>query len=465
MLRSFLLTLSAAFLFSSVNAQVTFILDSIPDYTPEGDLIYIAGDFNGWNPGDPQFALEKNEDSLWQITLGPEPEGTTYLYKFTRGSWETVEKGPQGEEIANRVFVFGNDSTVHQIVYNWADGSGGGGSTAAWNVQVMNDHFYMPQLDRYRRIWLYLPPDYEENTKSYPVLYMHDGQNLFDAQTSYAGEWEVDETLNDLADQGYSVPFVVGIDNGGTLRIDELTPWYNPQYGGGEGDEYLAFIVETLKPYIDQHYRTVPGRENTGIMGSSLGGLISLYGAVKYQEVFGKSGDFSPAYWINRDSIFRYVSQTGKKQDVRFYQNAGEHEGNDYIVMMYEMEDTLKSVGFEHVTSKTIPGGQHNEQTWRDDFANAYLWLFASYALGVPENQAYQPLAFHPNPVSDELILKDADSGMISSVRISDTAGKVVLNRPNLKGNRIGVQSLAKGLYIIRVENRKGVFVGKFVKR
>ncbi len=464
MIRFNIITIFVIFLFSSTNAQVTFILDSIPDDTPAGDIIYIAGDFNGWNPGDPQFALAINEDNLWQITLGPKPEGTTYLYKFTRGSWETVEKGPNGEEIANRVFVFGNDSTVHQIVYNWA-GGGSGGSTAAWNVQIMDDNFYMPQLDRYRRIWLYLPPDYEDSGKSYPVLYMHDGQNLFDAQTSYAGEWEVDETLNDLLEQGYRVPIVVGIDNGGTLRIDELTPWHNPQYGGGEGNKYLAFIVETLKPYIDQHYRTLPDRENTGIMGSSLGGLISLYGAVKYQEVFSKSGDFSPAYWINKDSVFNYVSKAGKKYDIRFYQNAGEHEGNNYILMMYDMEETLKAVGFENVISKTIPGGQHNEQTWRDDFANAYLWLFGSYALNIPENHALQPLILQPNPATDELILKEADTGTVSYITIWNISGKKVLDLKYIKGNRIDVRSLSKGLYIIRMENWKGVFVGRFVKR
>ncbi len=464
MSRYFLITIISFLLVSSASAQVTFILDSIPDYTPAEDVIYIAGDFNGWNPGDAQFALGKNEDSLWQITLGPEPEGTTYLYKFTRGSWETVEKGPQGEEITNRTFVFGNDSVVHQIVYNWANG-GGGGSTAAWNVHIVDENFYMPQLDRTRRIWIYLPPDYEDSGKSYPVLYMHDGQNVFDEKTSFAGEWEVDETLNKLAEQGYRVPIVVAVNNGGTLRIDELTPWHNPQYGGGEGNEYMAFIVETLKPYIDEHYRTLPGRNNTGIMGSSLGGLISLYGAVKYQNVFSKSGDFSPAYWINKDSIFRYVSRTGKKENIRFYQNAGSLEGDNYIVMMYQMEDTLKAAGFNEVTSKVIEGGQHNEQTWRDDFADAYLWLFASYALSINENKSFQPLHFQPNPVSGEIMLKEMDTGKVSDIRIMDTAGKVVIKMTGFKGNSIDVKSLNPGMYLIWIKNNKGLFVGKFVKR
>jgi hypothetical protein len=262
----------------TASAQVTFIIDSIPAYTPPEDTLYIAGDFQGWNPGDPAFALTKNANGKWFITAEAAPAGTTIQYKFTRGDWGRVEKGPNGEEIPNRVYTFGNADTVHHIVYNWADFGGGGTSTAADNVHVMDDEFYMPQLDRYRRIWVYLPPDYEETEDHYPVIYMHDGQNLFDASTSFVGEWEVDETLNDLFDEGYKVPIVVGIDNGGTERINEYTPWVNPGYGGGQGNLYLEFIVETLKPHIDQYYRTLPGRDHTAIWGSSLGGLISQYG-------------------------------------------------------------------------------------------------------------------------------------------------------------------------------------------
>jgi predicted alpha/beta superfamily hydrolase len=127
----------------------------------------------------------------------------------------------------------------------------------------MDENFFMPQLNRSRRIWLYLPPAYETSGLSYPVMYMHDGQNLFDVLTAYSGEWEVDEALNTLASQGHKVPIVVGIDNGGTNRIGEYTPWSNPDYGGGDGDLYIRFIVETLKPYIDQHYRTLSDRSNT----------------------------------------------------------------------------------------------------------------------------------------------------------------------------------------------------------
>ena len=293
--------------FLAMEAQVTFIIDSLPAYTPPEDELYIAGSFNGWNPGDINNKLDTNDEGLWEITLDGFSDGLTIDFKFTRGDWSKVEKGPNGEEINNREFTFGNGDTVNLIIYNWAD-QNGGQSTAAENVIIMDEEFEMPQLNRFRRIWLYLPPDYDQSSNEYPVLYMHDGQNLFDQFTSFAGEWEIDETLNRLVDQGYKVPIVVGIDNGGIYRIDELTPWNNPDYGGGQGDEYMAFIVETLKPFIDENYRTLSDRENTGIMGSSLGGLISTYGALKYQNIFSKSGPFSPAYWINNDSIWNFIT-------------------------------------------------------------------------------------------------------------------------------------------------------------
>src|SRR5690606_33431334 len=132
-----------------------------------------------------------------------------------------------------------------------------------------------------------LPPDYETSTKKYPVLYMQDGQNLFDNKTAYSGEWQIDETLNKLFSEGDYGAIVIGIDNGGEKRIDEYTPWNNPKYGGGEGDLYMQFIAETLKPYVDSHYRTRPEKEYNALIGSSLGALISNYGGVKYRETFG----------------------------------------------------------------------------------------------------------------------------------------------------------------------------------
>jgi len=447
-----------------IHAQATFVITSLPDYTPPEDKIYMAGDINGWNPGDVNNVLQKNEDGFWEITTDTFPDGMTIAFKFTRGDWSTVEKGPNGEEIANRSFTFGNGETVEVTIANWADNGGGGGSTAAWNVSVLDESFYMPQLDRNRRIWIYLPPDYDSSELSYPVIYMHDGQNLFDQLTSFAGEWEVDETLNELVDDGYKVPIVVGLDNGGEYRIDELTPWNNPSYGGGQGDEYMQFIVETLKPFVDDNYRTLAERENTAIIGSSLGGLISFYGALSYPEVFSKSGQFSPAYWINNDSIWGFVAESGMDQNIRFYQNVGETEGATYINMMYAMEDSLQNVGFSEISSKVIAGGGHNEATWRDDFAEAYLWLFPEFALNIKEYQGLQPLVVFPNPVTDHIQLQLTEPIERVELGVTDTSGKQVIRVNNLKNKTLNVQQLKPGMYFIHLKRGSEQFLGKFVK-
>jgi len=446
-------------------AQATFIIETIPDYTPPEDFIYIAGSFNDWNGGDDTYQMYKNTNDQWQVILEGFASGSYIEYKFTRGSWNKVEKGPNGEEIPNRQFTFGNGDTIYIVIENWAD-MNPNLSTAAENVVIMDDEFYMPQLDRYRRIWLYLPPDYETSGQSYPVIYMHDGQNLFDAYTSGYGEWEVDETLNDIFGRGHAVPIVVGIDHGGSARVDELTPWYNSAYGGGEGDEYLAFIVETLKPYIDTTYRTLPDRENTGIMGSSLGGLISTYGAIKYQDVFSRSGPFSPAYWINNDSIWDFITAAGFQQDVMFYQNVGELEGDDYIDLMYQMRNKLIATGFHNVMSKLIPDAAHNEQTWRDDFEEAYFWLFREYA-DIPEiDRDAKYISVFPNPCSNILSIKGLANLNIQLIEIINNYGQTMKQVKNYSSDSgLDISELPTGSYLVKVITDKHSYTAKFIKR
>jgi predicted alpha/beta superfamily hydrolase len=141
--------------------------------------------------------------------------------------------------------------------------------TAAANVHVLPTAFEIPGLHRTRTVRIYLPPGYEQGGERYPVLYMHDGQKLFDEATAYAGEWGVDETLNALASSRGLKVIVVGVDNGGAERINELTAWDGPEVGRAQGEQYMAFIVEVLKPWIDCHYRTRPDPRHTAIMGSS----------------------------------------------------------------------------------------------------------------------------------------------------------------------------------------------------
>ena len=226
-------------------AQVTLNITSLPSNTPTGATIYFASSINSWSPSNSAFTLTNGTNGIKTITI---PKGTgTVQFKFTRGSWASVEGNASGNSIANRTFTFtGQPQTINLTVLSWEDLAGGGTSTAASNVQIWNANFFMPQLNRNRRIWLYLPPDYNTTTKSYLVIYMQDGQNLFDNLTSFSGEWQVDETLNLLHQNGDYGAIVVGIDNGGSFRTNEYAPWANAPNGGGQGDLYLDFIVQTL---------------------------------------------------------------------------------------------------------------------------------------------------------------------------------------------------------------------------
>ncbi len=435
--------------YTLTSAEVTVIVTSIPANTPPGDNIYIAGNFNNWNPGSQDFILNIGAYGKPQIVLS----GTGNIqFKFTRGSWETVEGNENGGYLPNRTFTFGTSDTLMLTILSWED-LGGTGTTAAPNVVVMDNDFFIPQLNRTRRIWLYLPPDYETSTKRYPVLYMHDGQNLFDLYTSFAGEWEVDETLNSLFNNGKEVPIVVGIDNGGSHRIAEYTPWPNQQYGGGDGDLYAQFMVETLKPYIDDHYRTKPEREFTGVMGSSLGGLISHYLGLKYQEVFSKAGVFSPSFWFS-DSSYIFAYETGKQHPVRYYMMGGTAESGGLVNQMNLMMDTLMAAGFAAsvLNLKVVPGGQHNEYLWRTQFSQAYQWLFLEGSTAIDEFEPGIPLLIR---VCNQLIKLETNSAELENLPFSfnlfDLTGRMILQDTVTPGEYIQVSSLSGGIYVVLV--------------
>lgn len=251
--------------------------------------------------------------------------------------------------------------------------------SAADNVFIIEHVFTIPKLNRSRQIRVYLPPNYESSEQSFPVLYMHDGQNLFDDATSYAGEWGVDETLNQLHRDNQLSLIVVGIDNGGEKRMNELSPWPNKEFGAAEGKAYMDFIVNTIKPYIDVKYRTLSNASNTGIMGSSMGGFISHYAAFDYSSTFSKAGIFSPSYWFSED-VFDF-SQTQKLRKIsRLYFLMGGEEGRDMVDDFNKMTLMLRTDGLtdSSMSSRVVPDGEHNEAFWREEFRRAVLWLFDS---------------------------------------------------------------------------------------
>ena len=361
---------------------------SVPATTSDTAHVYIAGNFNGWAPGLASYRLTRGNDDIWTIEL-PENVRGAIEFKFTLGSWERVETTSDGADVPNRRFTVPAEGAAEYqgTVAGWKNGGAVEREhTTTASVSILDDAFAMPQLGRTRRVWLYLPPDYATSgDKRYPVLYMHDGQNVFDDATSYVGEWGVDETLDSLHAAGELSLIVVAVDHGGEHRFDEYNPWTHPQHGGGQGDEYAAFLVETLKPYIDAHYRTMTDRLNTGIAGSSMGGLISFYAMLEYPQIFGRAGVFSPAFWTAKPAAFDWAAtRSPARPDPRMFMVSGGLEDGAPTVGQYELDqiamaDTLLSAGWvdgSELAAHVSADGQHSEWFWRREFPAAVQWLF-----------------------------------------------------------------------------------------
>lgn len=358
--------------------QVTMVLKSLPLNTPQHATVFITGDFDNWSGGKAHQLIKDNQGH-YAVTL---PKvAADIAFKFTMGNWNLVETDSLGKSIENRTWHFTEKhDTIFMKIQNWHKPDTIKKSTAAENVVVLHKAFPMPQFkNRTRKILAYLPPDYYESRRSYPVIYLHDGQNIFDDATSFAGEWGVDETLNRLFHEKGTALIVIATENGEEERLNEYTPWKNETYGGGEGDLYLKFIVENLKPFVDNTLRTKQGQEDTGIMGSSLGGLISYYAALTYPKVFGKIGVFSPSFWFSEDS-YACAKEQGKIKNQKMYLLAGTEEGEDGDVVAdsKKVAELLTAAGYKkkNIYQKYVPGGRHNENFWKNEFEEAVLWLF-----------------------------------------------------------------------------------------
>lgn len=370
------ITLIVLFLFFvlSVNAQhrVTLRVKQLPSYHKAYDPVFIAGSFNNWNPGQKEAQLHK-ENGAYFLTLSA-PAGR-HEFKITRGSWETVESGDNGFPTENRVIEVRGDTVIEISISHWADHfpKSPKKSTASKNVKIISTNFYSPQLNRYRRIWIYLPESYHTSRKKYPVLYLQDGQNVFEDSTSFSGEWGVDESLDTLGSRTKE-GIVVAIDNGGDKRLNEYSPYDMERFGKGEGDAYVDFLVKTLRPYINKNYRTRKCGKHNYIAGSSMGGLISLYAVLKYPNKFGGAGVFSPAFWI-APKIKDAVAEKGKKVKSKIYFFAGQKESETMVPDMLAVFSQMNRISKAKMTVVVRSEGKHNEAAWRAEFPLFYRWM------------------------------------------------------------------------------------------
>ena len=235
---------------------------------------------------------------------------------------------------------------------------------------------YSPQLDNARDIMVYRPASYKGGTGRYPVIYMHDGQNLFDPETAFAGEWGVDRAIAHAPRKARRA-LIVAIPNRGAERLDEYSPFIDPQRGGGRGEAYLEFVINTIKPMIDDRYRTLSDVEHTGMVGSSMGALLSLYAFFSMPAQFGFIGALSPALWFAHGAIFEWV-RAAPFVPGRIYLDVGTREGPRTLHHAREMRELLETKGYKRGRDlKWVEeiGGMHNEAAWGRRFKKALPFL------------------------------------------------------------------------------------------
>ncbi len=359
----------------AVEAQYSVRLVVTDVATKKYDDIYVAGNFNNWNPKDENYKLKPLGGTRKGVVIKNIAAGN-YAFKFTRGSFDKVECMADGRDITDRVIDVSADVSIDFVVAGWKDDYPQRPKrySASPQVKIIDTAFNLLQLNRKRRIWVYLPKSYASSSKTYPVLYMHDGQNLFNEQTAFGEEWGVDECLDTLQQKTGKECIVVGIDNGGDKRMNEYNPFDNEKFGKGEGKEYVEFLVNTLKPFIDNKYRTKKGPDYTFTAGSSMGGLISLYAVMQYPQVFGGAGIFSPSLWI-APQLYVDAEKFSTTDTHKFYFYAGGNESATMVSDMQKMADILSKKTNYEMRRIVNPLGQHQEKYWREEFAGFYKWL------------------------------------------------------------------------------------------
>ncbi len=227
--------------------------------------------------------------------------------------------------------------------------------------------FHSNALDNDRHITIYLPPGYERGDAAYPVLYMQDGQNLFEPQRAFiAGQhWRLDEAADRVISERSASPMIiVGIDHGGTERIEEFTPTYDPERQvGGHAADYARMLIEELKPLIDSRYRTIP--DDTGVGGSSLGGLIALHLGLTRPDVFSRVAVMSPSVWWNNRTILQEFDRF-EGQRPRMWVDVGGREGRDTLRDARTLRDRLQEKGWTRANFAYLedPRGDHSERAW-----------------------------------------------------------------------------------------------------
>lgn len=340
--------------------------------------VYLSGNFNAWALEDIRFRLLKVSFGSYRLELPAEIALPEVLeYKYTKGDWGNEELDEWGKPVPNRK-VRKAEAIVMDFVPHWERAGINYNRDYLPEIVLISEDFEIPQLNKRRRIWALLPYDYHRTTRRYPVIYLQDGQNLFDPGAPY-GNWAIDRSMAILAEQGMHEAIVIAVEHGGIERINEFNPFPSRRIGKAEGKEYITFITQTLKPYVDGHFRTLPQRNFTGIGGSSMGGLVSIYAGFMFHDTFGRLMIFSPSLWVSSHIYFNAIHFT-PPQDTRIYVYAGGKESRDMVPSVENLRLTLERKGLDpaplHFHVSIDPEGRHNEARWGEEFPKAMQWLF-----------------------------------------------------------------------------------------
>ncbi|PWJ36025.1 alpha/beta hydrolase-fold protein [Sediminitomix flava] len=353
--------------------EISFIVTS-PDLDSDTDVYISGGDqkLGAWHPQ--KVALDKLGDHKWKIDLEFE-KGLALEYKFTLGSWSNEAADSTGNPLSNFILKVTDNENIHHEIKYWKEGG-----EMPIRGQITGKVEYLEQLKGEgilpRDVIVWLPKEYEANPdKRYPVLYMHDGQNIIDPKTaSFGVDWAIDETATELINNKEIQPFIIV----GAYCTENRTPEYSP---GKEGSAYMDFMVNTLKSIIDKKYRTKTGREHTIVGGSSSGGIISFMLAWEYPQIYSGAICMSPAFKIQDiDYVDDVLAYTGKKKDLKFYIDNGGigleqklQPGIDEMIKVLQEKGYILNQDLFYVIDENA---QHNEAAWAKRMPKALKLFF-----------------------------------------------------------------------------------------
>ncbi len=347
--------------------SVTFNV-TVPDGTK---ACFIAGDFNGWDAGN-AVQMKSSGQNTFTLTLDDVTESdVSNGYKYLCGQdWAYVEKGASGEELSNRISVGTMD-----VVASWAK---------LYNPDIIETKLVVNGYTRIVKILL--PTDYDSSDKSYPVVYMTGVQSRYDNAGS-----DSDRGDDHMGDMSWNIPAIAKETNAECIFVSmygfvaENIPYeYADFMGSGASDEFIKGIEETLIPYVNDNYRTLEGAENTSIAGADLGGLFSLYAALKRPDLFGQCAAISPLLWLNKEQIIDLANSTTTTTfDQRFYFSVGEKEPTEIKQDVEQIKNVVASRKNTDVRFTTFTGAYHNDENWGNAFKSIYPFLLSADASDV----------------------------------------------------------------------------------